>query len=109
MNEYTIAVFLSLSLVFILDIYVGTFLFKRGKFWWLIAITILAQTIVDNYLNGRWLANNGIVINYDPRQFSGILIWHTPLENYFFGIGLVWLNVIVYEVLRGKVNTILFK
>ncbi len=99
MFEYTIAVIFSLLIIFLIDIYAKTFLVFNKKFWSLILITIIAQTIVDNYLNGRWLAGDGIVTNYDLNQFSGIKIWHTPLENYFFGIGLIWLNIIILEVL----------
>jgi Lycopene cyclase len=104
MYEYTIAVIFSLLIVFLIDIYSKTFLIFNKKFWFLILFTIFAQTIVDNYLNGRWFANDGIVTNYDLNQFSGIKVWHTPLENYFFGIGLIWLNVIVFEVLLRKFN-----
>lgn len=108
MFEYTIAVIFSLLIIFLLDIYLGKssgkFIFKNPKFWWLILITIIAQTIVDNYLNGRWLASDGIVYKYDISQYSGIKIWHTPLENYFFGIGLVWLNIIIFEALITRFN-----
>lgn len=104
MYEYTILVVLSLLAIFIIDNISGNLLFTQKKFWYLILVTIFAQTIVDNYLNGRWLAGDGIVYKYDLNQYSGIKIWHTPLENYFFGIGLIWLNIIIFETLIKKFN-----
>jgi lycopene cyclase domain-containing protein len=105
MYEYTILVIFSLLIIFIIDVFSGNLLFTKRKFWYLILVTIVAQTVVDNYLNGRWLAADGIVYKYDLNQYSGIKIWHTPLENYFFGIGLIWLNIIIFEILVKKFNT----
>jgi len=104
MYEYTILVVLSLLAIFIIDNISGNLLYTKKKFWYLIFVTIFAQTIVDNYLNGRWLAGDGIVYKYYLNQYSGIKIWHTPLENYFFGIGLIWLNIIIFETLIKKFN-----
>jgi lycopene cyclase domain-containing protein len=104
MYEYTILVILSLLIIFVIDVISGNFLFTQKKFWFLILITIFAQTLVDNYLNGRWLAADGIVYKYDLNHYSGIRIWHTPLENYFFGIGLIWLNIIIFETFVKKFN-----
>lgn len=60
------------------------------------------QTIVDNWLNGRWWFDGYLVGPYDSAFYSGIKIWESPLENYFFGIGLLWMNVSVYEFLTRK-------
>jgi hypothetical protein len=39
---------------------------------------------------------------YDDRFYSGIKIWETPLENYFFGIALIWMNLIFIEYWRAR-------
>jgi|LakMenE18May11ns_1017448.scaffolds.fasta_scaffold9343332_2 hypothetical protein len=102
MKEYTILVILALFICFILDKFVfKTLLQSQKKFWIFIAFVVFLQTIVDNWLNGRWWLNGYLVGPYDDRFYSGIKIWETPLENYFFGIALIWMNLIFIEYWRA--------
>ena len=106
MKEYTILVGLSLVICFILDQFVvKTKLYLQIKFWVFLGFVILLQTIVDNWLNGRWWNEGFLVGPYDPVFYSGIKIWETPLENYFFGIALLWMNLIFFEGWRGVSKT----
>jgi hypothetical protein len=101
--EYTFLVFLALFIDFLLDVFIfKTKLLWNKKFYLFISIVTILQFIVDNYLNGRWWLDSYIVGPYDPNQYSGIIIWHTPLENFLFGWGLIWMNLIVFEWLRSK-------
>jgi lycopene cyclase domain-containing protein len=95
--NYTQLVIIALISCLILDFVTKQKLIFRPKFWILMLFVVILQTIFDNYLNGRWFANEPIVGPYDKNVYSGINIWHTPLENYFFGIALIYLNVIIYE------------
>jgi lycopene cyclase domain-containing protein len=96
--SYTQLTILSLICIPILDIFVfQTKLLYQKKFWLMLVMVIILQTIVDNYLNGRWFSNQAIVGPYDPKYYSGIRIWHTPLENYGFGIALISLNIMIFE------------
>ena len=96
--EYTFLVIISLILVFTLDNFIlKTKLWKNKKFWILLIFAIVLQTVVDNWLNGRWWFDGYIVGPYGDKFYSGILIWNTPLENYFYGISLIWMNVAFYE------------
>jgi hypothetical protein len=98
--EYTIFCFFSLILAWFLDIKIlKVKVYKQKKFWFFFAICIILQTIVDNWLNGRWWFDGYIVGPYNPQFYSSLKIFETPLENYFFGIGLIWMNVAVYEFL----------
>ena len=99
MPSYTFLTIFATILVLVLDLFL-TKLVHRPKFWFFWLLVIILHTIVDNYLNGRWFANVGIVWQY--RQFSGVKIWHTPLENYFFGWSLITLNLIILETLKKQ-------
>ena len=99
MPSYTILTIISVVLVLLLDLRFTRFVCRK-KFWIFYVFVIVLHTIVDNYLNGRWFANIGIVWKY--QHFSGISIWHTPLENYFFGWSLVTFNLINFEFLKRK-------
>ncbi len=96
---YTIITIFTLLIIFLLDFF-SLKIYKHSRFWILIFLTIILQTIVDNYLNRRWLMNSYIVGNYN--YYSQIKIYETPLENYFFGIAMIWLNVIIYEIILKK-------
>lgn len=103
MKEYTILVILSLATCFILDKFtLKTLLQSQKRFWIFIVFVVFLQTIVDNWLNGRWWLNGYLVGPYDTRFYSGIKIWETPLENYFFGIALIWMNLIFIEYWRAR-------
>lgn len=103
MPEYTIAVIISIICALILDAFVlKTNLYKTTKWWIFILLVIFLQTVVDNYLNGRWWQESFIVGPYDPNQYSGIKIIETPLENYGFGISMMWFVVSIFEFLESK-------
>lgn len=103
MFEYTIWVIISIVLVIALDLFVlKTRLFLLKKTYLFLLIVTILQTIVDNYLNGRWWLESYIVGPYNPVHFSGIRIIETPLENYFFGYALIMLNVIIFEYLLKR-------
>lgn len=99
MPSYTTLTVISTILVLILDLCMTRFVLRK-KFWVFYFLVVILHTIVDNYLNGRWFSNIGIVWKY--QELSGIKIWHTPLENYFFGWSLVILNLINFELLKRK-------
>jgi lycopene cyclase domain-containing protein len=102
MPSYTFLTIISVILVLALDLWL-TRLVLRPKFWFFWLIIVILHTIVDNYLNGRWWHGVGIVWQY--QHFSGIKIWHTPLENYFFGWSLITLNLIIMEFLVKRKNS----
>lgn len=103
--EYTYLVILSFIINFILDKFIcKTNLFRNKRLYILFLFVIALQTIFDNWLNGRWWFDGYIVGTYPEQFYSGIVIWNTPLENYLYGISLVWMNVIVFEFLRTKIK-----
>lgn len=104
MPSYTLIVVIYLSICLLLDLGIlRTRLILSSRFLLFIPVVIILQTLVDNYLNGRWLGDGYIVGEY--AQYSGIKIWHTPIENYFYGIALIWSNLIIYTWLTKRINT----
>lgn len=106
MPEYTIFVIFALIVALIIDFGLQTKVILKPRFWVFLLIVVFLQTIVDNYLNGRWYLDSFIVGPYDSRFYSGIKIIETPLENYIFGIALLWNCVSLFEFYdkKPKVN-----
>jgi hypothetical protein len=103
--EYTYLVIFSFIINFLLDNFIlQTKLFKQRKFYILLGFVVVLQTIFDNWLNGRWNFDGYIVGPYGEEFYSKIVIWNTPLENYLYGISLVWMNLIVFEFLIAKIS-----
>jgi lycopene cyclase domain-containing protein len=100
--SYTTLTILSIIITICLDFFLKTKLLLKPKFWLFLGLVVIAQTIVDNYLNGRWWLNEPIVGPYSGEFFSQIKVWHTPLENYFFGLALIVSNCIVFEYLLAR-------
>lgn len=102
MLEYTIFVIIALFVALILDFLLQTKVILKPRFWLFLVIVIILQTIVDNYLNGRWFLDSYLVGPYGEQFYSGIKIIETPLENYLFGIALIWNCVSVFEFYNKK-------
>ncbi len=103
MQEYTNLVLIFLILTYLLDNYwLKTKVTQNKRYYLFLVFVIILQTIVDNYLNGRWGMGSYIVGPYDPEVYSRIKIWYTPLENYFYGIALVTMNISVFEWFKKR-------
>ena len=103
MFSYTFLVSISLIIAFLLDQFLlKTKVYQNKKFYLLLVTVIFWQTVVDNWLNGRWGNGSFIVGPYGQEFYSGIRILFTPLENYFYGICLIWFNIILFEHFTKK-------
>jgi hypothetical protein len=101
--EYTFLVLISFLINLVLDVFfLKTYILKQSRFYVLLGFVVFMQTIFDNWLNGRWWFEGYIVGPYPDQFYSGIVIWNTPLENYLYGISLIWMNVILFEFFRKK-------
>jgi hypothetical protein len=102
-KEYTILCLVGLLIVFFIDNNVTKQkLYKTKLFYIFFAFVFVLQTIVDNYLNGRFGFGSYIVGPYNLDFYSGIKIWSTPLENYLFGIDMLYLNLTLYEYFKAR-------
>ena len=97
---YTSFVILTTLLALTLDLKIlRTNLSLTRKFWVFMLIVVALQTILDNYLNGRWWQDSCIVCDYDQTLFT---IIETPIENYLYGFSLIYMVLSVYEFLKNR-------
>jgi lycopene cyclase domain-containing protein len=93
-GSYTIAAFCAPALVGLLEVVVlRTGIFRRGRFWAAIAITLGFQVLVDG-----WLTKLGApIVRYQARAFSGVRWpWDIPVEDYGFGVAMIMLTVMLW-------------
>lgn len=95
---YTATTFLSLAFLLAISSYVL-------KITWLIkcyliyAILLLPFLVVNGLLTGTGLENP--VVWYNENEFMGIRILTIPMEDIFYGLELILLNLLIY---RGLIN-----
>ena len=115
-----IAVFVSLAIFYFERIYTSTTFFALAltlafvsyvmkvnwliKFYLVYAVLLIPFFIVNGLLTGTGLEE--AVVWYNPEEFMGIRILTIPVEDTFYGILLILLNLLVYRrLLRTKKNT----
>lgn len=95
---YTAATFVSLSvLIFILQ-----FIFKvkwLGKFYFTYLILLIPFLIVNGILTGSFLEEP--VVSYNNNENLGVRIFTIPVEDIFYGMLLVLLNVTLFEFFKS--------
>ncbi|HYG01698.1 MAG TPA: lycopene cyclase domain-containing protein, partial [Chryseosolibacter sp.] len=98
---YTATTFLALSIVLTVDIFVLKSQ-GRGIFYLTYAILLIPFFIVNGILTGSFIAEP--VVWYDDAENLGIRIGTIPVEDIFYGMTLILMNVMIAEVLSGKLS-----
>lgn len=96
---YTIISVIILALCPLVDIILKTHVYKIKKFWLFMVIVILYQTIFDWYLTALPI----YVVN--EKYTIGWYITTIPIENYIFGLAMIYLLVIVYEITYTRLTS----
>jgi lycopene cyclase domain-containing protein len=100
---YTSVTFVSLSVfIFILQ-----FIFKvkwLGKFYFAYLILLIPFLIVNGILTGSFLEDP--VVSYNNNENLGVRIFTIPVEDVFYGMSLVLLNVTLLEFFKKRINKI---
>ena len=99
---YTMVTFTGLSLLLILCRYVLKINWL-GKFYIIYAILLFPFLIVNGLLTGTAL--NEPVVWYNESEIFGIRILTIPVEDVFYGMGLILMNVLIYSYLKRKHET----
>ncbi|MCI0750490.1 MAG: lycopene cyclase domain-containing protein [Flammeovirgaceae bacterium] len=99
---YSAATFISTSilLVFITFIWKPTFM---GRFYISYLFILLPFFIVNGILTGSWIENE--VVWYNNQETLGIRIGTIPVEDIFYGMLLILLNICLLERMRGRRNS----
>ncbi len=96
MKEYTILALAAAVGAVVLDRLLGTHLLVRRSFWVAMAIMFFFKIPSNGYLTGR------PVVLYDPAYFLGIRLGTIPVEDFFYGFGLITLSLVLWEYFVRK-------
>jgi lycopene cyclase domain-containing protein len=98
-NLYTAVTFLSLAAVLAVTAW-GFKIKWLLKFYIIYAVLLLPFLIVNGILTGLFLAQP--VVWYNPSEIIGVHILTIPVEDVFYGMELMLMNVFIYERLKSK-------
>ncbi len=98
---YTTSTFLSLALLLVISSYILKIKWLT-KFYLIYAILLLPFLIVNGLLTGTGLENP--VVWYNETAFMGIRIFTIPLEDVFYGMELILLNLLIYYGLLNRMK-----
>jgi lycopene cyclase domain-containing protein len=96
MKEYTVLAFGSALASVLLDVMLGTRILSTRRFWVALAIMFLFKIPSNGYLTGR------PIVLYDPAYFLGVRLGTIPVEDFFYGFGLITLTLVLWEYFVRK-------
>lgn len=96
---YTASTFLSLSILLFLSHFVWRIPWLN-RFYIIYSILLIPFFIVNGILTGTGLEEP--VVWYDPNQFLNLRIITIPLEDIFYGMELILINLLIYKFLLKK-------
>lgn len=94
--EYTAIVFFTMGIALILDVLFKNAIFLQSRTYWLMLLSVFMMLIFNGYLTAR------PVVLYDPAYQLDWRIGTIPGEDFFYGFSLIFLNIIIYEKLKGR-------
>lgn len=94
--EYTALATASLGVAWGIDHALGTRLAAIASARRHAGFVVLLTTVFNGYLTGR------PIVLYDPQFLLGLRIGTIPLEDYAFGLSLVWVTTVLYQQRRGR-------
>ena len=95
-KEYTFFVSLALIYVLSLDIFLRTHLFRQSRTYWFSGLLFIMMLIFNGYLTAR------PVVQYAAQYQLDIRIYTIPIEDFFYGFSLIFLNLVLYTKFEGK-------
>jgi lycopene cyclase domain-containing protein len=99
MKEYTILAVASVVIVILLDRLLRTGVLRKPAFWIAMGVMFFFKIPSNGYLTGR------PIVRYNPDQFLGIRLGTIPIEDFFYGFGLIALTIILWEYFQRKEGT----
>ncbi len=94
MSEYAAEVLAALLLLMVIDELSGTRLFRRRRFYLLLALVSVGTLLFDGYLNAR------PVLQYGWHYLSGVQLWVVPVEDFGYGVALATAAIMTWELLE---------
>lgn len=96
MKEYTILALAAAVGAVVLDRVLTTRILMHRRFWVTLAIMFVFKIPSNGYLTGR------PIVLYDSSYFLGIRLGTIPLEDFFYGFGLITLSLVLWEYFVRK-------
>ncbi len=90
-KEYTGLVMFALSLAIMVDKFLATNLVYQKRFYWYLGVIIILTLIFNGYLTAR------PVVLYGESYQLGMRVFTIPVEDFGYGISLLFLCTILYE------------
>ena len=96
--EYTGLALAAFSLAVVSDRFLETYLMKRSLFLWLLGLIVVFTLIFNGYLTAR------PVVLYDYNFQLNLLVGTIPIEDFIYGLSLMYHVVVLYEWLQSKTS-----
>ena len=96
MREYSLLAVVSVVCVLLLDRALHTHVVRRSEYWCAIGIMFVFKIPSNGYLTWR------PIVLYNPAHFLGIRLWTIPVEDFFYGYGLITLTIVLWEFFLRK-------
>ena len=96
MKEYTVLALLSAAVPVVLDRLIATRIMRRRRFWVAVAIMFFFKIPSNGYLTGR------PIVLYDPAFSLGLRLGTIPVEDFFYGFGLIALTLVLWEYMTAR-------
>ena len=100
-RQYTGFVLIFLALAVSLDKILGTGLIYQRRFYLYLLIIVIFTLLFNGYLTWR------PVVLYDEAYQLGFRIFTIPIEDFGYGVSLLFLNTILYEKFKSKKTSFL--
>lgn len=94
--EYTALCMVALAVASALDAALATRLAASPLAWRHALVVLGLTTIFNGYLTAR------PIVSYDPRYQLDVRVGTIPIEDYAFGLALVWVTTTLYQWRRGR-------
>jgi lycopene cyclase domain-containing protein len=98
-KDYTASTFLSLSVLLLLSQFVLNVSWLN-RFYIVYAVLLIPFFIVNGILTGTGIEEQ--VVWYDSEEFLGIRLLTIPLEDIFYGMELILMNLLIYRFLMSR-------
>lgn len=98
---YPMVTFISLSALLALSKYYLRINWL-GKFYVIYGVLLFPFLIVNGLLTGTCLDNP--VVWYNPAQIFGLRILTIPVEDVFYGMALILMNLLIYKFLKNRLE-----
>ena len=102
---YTAVTFISLSIMLLLIMWIAKVNWLT-KFYIVYAVLLIPFLIVNGTLTGTGLAEP--VVWYNETEIIGLRILTIPVEDVFYGLELILMNVVLYEIFKSRSSKNIF-